>query len=187
MPESMLGDLRLRYESTPEVRELRTRQDWLKRNGRYIDALRIGKAIEDAFPTVIRRYMDKAEAEVMTLDTEVAKIPAKDKDELMETAMVLFMACDIIDTAVLDLNDVLKRTMPDCRITTFDDIQQVSDMARKKLKYLQETGDYMKDLVWAEKCDNLYDMAHSKARSIIRKRRESKDWGVNAERLAKGT
>jgi hypothetical protein len=41
----------------------------------------------------------------------------------------------------------------------------------------------MKDLVWAEKCDNMYELMQSKAASIIRKRRESKNWGKNMEKF----
>ena len=93
--------------------------------------------------------------------------------------MVLFMCSDIIESATLDLNDVLHRTHPDTNITTFTDLQQTLDLAKQKLKYLQDTGDYMDDLVWADKCDNMYELMQSKARSIIRKRKDSKDWGKN--------
>ena len=83
------------------------------------------------------------------------------------------------------MNDILKRTHRDASITTFEDLRQISSLAKEKLKYLQNTGDYMKDLVWADNCDNMYDMMKSKASSIIRKRRESKDWGKNMEKFYK--
>ena len=127
--------------------------------------------------------MAKAEKEVRVIDTETADIPRKDKDEMMEKLMVLFMCCDIIESSTIDLNDVLHRTNPNTDITTFSDLQQTLNLAKEKLKYLQETGDYMKDLVWADTCDNMYDMMCSKAKSIIRKRKESKNWGENMEKL----
>lgn len=179
----MLNQIRLRFESTPEVRALRTKQQYAQRTGAFIEALEIAKRIDALFPIVLQRYMECAEREVTTFDTEAADVPQKDKDEMMEKLMVLFMACDIIDSAAIDLNDILHRTKPDIDISTFNDIRQTSDMARAKLKLLQETGDYMKDLVWADSCDNMYDMMNSKAKSIIRKRRESKNWGDNMKRL----
>lgn len=97
--------------------------------------------------------------------------------------MVLFMCCDIIESASNDMNDILKRTHKDVSITTFEDLRQTLSLAQEKLKYLQNTGDYMKDLVWAEKCDNMYELMKSKAASIIRKRRESKNWGKNMKKL----
>jgi hypothetical protein len=97
--------------------------------------------------------------------------------------MVLFMCCDIIESATMDMNDILRRTEKDASITTFEDLRQTLLLAREKLKYLQDNGDYMKDLVWAEKCDNMYELMQSKAASIIRKRRESKNWGKNMEKF----
>jgi hypothetical protein len=95
------------------------------------------------------------------------------------------MCCDIIESATIDMNDILRRTEKDASITTFEDLRQILSLAKEKLKYLQETGDYMKDLVWADNCDNMYDMMKSKAASIIRKRHESKSWGKNTEKFYK--
>ncbi len=184
IPQEMMDALRSRFESTPDVRQLRVRQGYAERRGMYDEALKIGRDIEALFVAVLHQYMEKAEREVKVLDSELDQIPRGDKDEMMEKLMVLFMACDVIDTAVMDLNDVLHRSRPGTDITTFEDIRQVSDMAKQKLKYLQETGDYMEDLVWCDRCDNMYEVMQSKARSIIRKRRDSKDWGSSARRLS---
>ena len=186
IPDDMMQEIRLRFESTPEVRSLRTRQEYAQRQGRYMEALRLAETAERLFPAVLNEYMAWAEREMVTFDTGSEDLPQKDRDEMMEKLMVLFMACDIIDSAVIDLNDVLHRTRPDMDITTFNDIRQMSDMARKKLQYLQKNGDYMQDLVWADKCDNMYEMMQSKARGIIRKRAESKDWGENMKRVERG-
>lgn len=181
----MLNGIRLRFEGTPEVHALRTKQGYLERKGDYKGAMMIGEKIEDLFVIALDKYMSIAEKEVCVLDSETSDMPEKDKEEMMVKLMVLFMACDIIDSAIVDLNDVLHRTKPDIDITAFSDIQMTADMARKKLKYLQENGDYMEDLVWADKCDDMYEMIQSKARSIIRKRRDDKDWGKNMERFLK--
>lgn len=182
IPQEMMDKIRLRFEGVPDVRLLRTKQQLAQREGRFADALKIAEQIEGLFSICVQRYMDKADKEVMTLDSEVDEIPRKDKDEMIVKLMVLFMACDIIESAVIDLNDILHRSRPGIDITTFDDLKQVSEMAKDKLRYLQEKGDYMKDLIWAEKCDNMYDMMQSKAKSIIRKRMESTDCGKNMEK-----
>lgn len=182
IPQDMLNEIRVRFESTPEVRQLRSSQQYAQRMGRFQEALDIAKRIERLFPVVLNEYIIKSESEVKALDTETADLPHNDKDEMMVKIMTLFMACDIIESAVIDLNDILHRTKPDIDITTFDDIRQVSEMAVMKLKYLQDKGDYMKDLVWADRCDNMYDIMQSKARSIIRKRKESKNWGGNMKK-----
>lgn len=186
IPSDLMKEIRMRFESTPEVRTLRTSQQYAQRTGNFQQALETAQKIDGLFVIVLDQYIKQAESEVMTLDSETADIPQKDKDEMMEKIMVLFMACDIIDSATLDLNDILHRSKPDIDITMFSDIKQTADMARKKLEYLQKNGDYMEDLIWADKCDNMYMLMLNKAKSIIRKRKDSKNWGESMKRLKSG-
>ena len=185
IPQEMMEKIRLQYESNPEVRNLRTRQQYFQSVGKYQEALELAKTLENLYAVVLRGYMDKAEREAVVFDSETSDLPQKDKDEMMEKLMVVFMACDLINNSITDFNSIFHRTKPDVDITSFNDIRQLSEMARQKLQYLQDYGDYMQDLVWGDKCDNLYKMALSKARSIIRKRKENKDWGKNAEKFKK--
>ena len=68
-------------------------------------------------------------------------------------------------------------------LRTLNDIRQVMEMSKEKLKYLQENSGYMKDLVWGEKCDNMYEMMLSKAGAIMRKRKDDPDYGRNVEKF----
>lgn len=173
------------FETNKDVRLLRTAQQDAQRKGDYGKALSIAKDIQNLWTICLDSYIKKAENEANTFDTDSSDIPRKDKDEMIERLMVLFMCCDIIESATVDVNDILHRTHRDTNIVTFVDLQQTLKLAKEKLKYLQETGDYMKDLVWADKCDNMYDLMLSKAKSIIRKRKESKNWGENMRKLNK--
>jgi hypothetical protein len=67
----------------------------------------------------------------------------------------------------------------------FNDIKQVMEMSEQKLQYLQDNSDYLKDLVWSDKCDNMYDMMLSKAGAIMRKRKNDPNWGKNTEKFNK--
>ena len=185
IPSELVNKIRLRFEANKDVRLLRTAQQEAQRRGDYQKALYVGQQIDALWTICLDDYIKQAEEEVCEIDTETMAIPREDKDEMMEKIMVLFMCSDIIESATIDLNDILHRTNPDMDITTFRDLQQTLDMARQKLKYLQEKGDYMQDLVWADKCDNMYQVMSSKARSIIRKRKESKDWGKNGKKFNK--
>ena len=105
-------------------------------------------------------------------------MPIEDRESILALGIVMFMACDIIESAIIDTNDMLHKHDKELSFEMFNDIQQLSKMAKEKLKFLQNNSGYMKDLVWADKCDNMYQMMLSKAKSIMRKRK-SKDWGKN--------
>ncbi len=182
IPQDMIDQLRSNFDSTPEVCQIRTRQQYLQRTGKFQEALELAKTLETLFSSYLYSYMDKAEKEAIVFDSETSNLPEKDKEEMFEKLTVLFMACDVIKAAVQDLNSILHRTKSDINITAFDDIMNLSEIADQKLMYLQKNGDLMNDLAWGDRCDNMYDMMISKARSLINKRKNSKDWGENMKK-----
>ncbi|UKK52688.1 hypothetical protein [Prevotella sp. E2-28] len=178
--------LHQRFESRNDIRLLRVAVNEARRTGNLAKALKVSQDIENLWLIFLGENMSKAEKEVGMLDKECASIPASDKDEMMEKLLVVFMCCDIIESAVIDANDALHKTHKDTDITSFDDLKQTLGLARQKLQYLQENGDYMKDQVWANKCDDMYQMMCSKSKSIMRKRKESSNWGENTKKIEEG-
>lgn len=185
IPKDLLDKIRFSFDANKDVMLLRTAQQEAQRVGNYQKALHIAQQIDNLWTICLDNYMRKMEAQGRQISLKASDLPEKDKDELFNRVMVLFMCCDIIESATIDMNDILRRTEKDASITTFEDLRQTLSLAKEKLKYLQDTGDYMKDLVWADNCDNMYDLMKSKAASIIRKRRESKNWGRNMEKFYK--
>ena len=185
IPKDLLDKIRMSFDTNKDVMLLRTAQQEAQRAGNFKKALYVAQQIDSLWTICLDNYMRKMEAQGKQISLKASDLPEKDKDELFNRVMVLFMCCDIIESATIDMNDILKRTHKDASITTFEDLRQILSLAKEKLKYLQDTGDYMKDLVWADNCDNMYDMMISKAASIIRKRRESKNWGKNMEKFYK--
>ena len=185
IPKELLDKIRLSFDTNKDVVLLRTAQQEAQRVGNFQKAMYVAQQIDNLWTICLDSYMRKIEAEGKQISLKASDLPEKDKDELFNHVMVLFMCCDIIESASNDMNDILKRTHKDASITTFEDLRQTLSLAKDKLKYLQDKGDYMKDLVWADNCDNMYDMMKSKAASIIRKRRESKNWGKNMEKFYK--
>jgi hypothetical protein len=83
------------------------------------------------------------------------------------------------------MDDILHRYDNNMYMEMFDDIKQVMSMSKEKLKYLQENSGYLKDLVWGEKCDNMYLLMRNKAKSIMNKRKNDPNWGKNTEKFNK--
>lgn len=185
IPKELYDKIRMRFESDKNVRLLRTAQQNAQRTGDFKKALKVAQDIDRLWTICLDDYMAETERQVSNFSIDSKDLPIDDRGEMMEKIMVLFMCCDIIESSTIDLNDILHRTHPDVNITTFEDLRQTLSLAQEKLKYLKDTGDYMQDLVWADNCDNMYELMQSKAKSIIRKRKESKNWGKNTEKLYK--
>ena len=185
IPQELMSKIRQSFEAEAKVRELRVQQQMLMRTGKYDAALALAKQIDVLFNRVVFEYLENAESEVEKIDIATMEMPIKDKEELMKRLLVCFMCADIIESSVIDMDDILHRYDKNTYMEMFDDIRQVMSMAKEKLRYMQQHSGYMKDLVWGEKCDNMYAMMLSKAGSIMRKMKEDPNYGKNGEKFSK--
>ena len=183
IPQELIDKINEQFEQNPKIQQLRVRQQMLVREHKFADALDLAKNIESLRNSAVYEYMKESERQLESVDVSDMDIPLDDKERMMQLLLVCFMCADIIESSVIDMDDILHRYDKSLCIEMFNDIRQVMNMSKEKLKYLQQNSGYMKDLVWADKCDDLYDMAKSKAGSIMRKRKSDPNWGRNAEKL----
>ena len=183
IPQELMSKLRQSFDADVKVRELRVRQQMLLRSGNYREALEVAQGIDSLFNRVVFEYLEDAEDAVEQVEVASLDMPLEDKEDLMRHLLVCFMCADIIKSSVLDMDSILHRYDKNMYMEMFNDIRQVMEMSEQKLSYLQKNSGYLKDLVWGEKCDNMYDMMLSKAGSIMRKRKNEEEWGKNAERF----
>lgn len=185
IPQELMSKMRQSFEAEPKIRELRVNQQMLMRTGRYDAALAVAQKVEVLFNRVVFEYLENAESEVEKIDIATMEMPTGDKEDLMRHLLVCFMCADIIKSAIQDMDSILHRYDKNMYMEMFNDIRQVMDMSEEKLHYLQENSGYLKDLIWSERCDDMYKMILSKAGAIMRKRKENPNWGKNTEKWQK--
>ena len=185
IPQELMSKMRQSFEAEPKIRELRVNQQMLMRTGRYDAALAVAQKVEVLFNRVVFEYLENAENEVEKIDIATMEMPTGDKEDLMRHLLVCFMCADIIKSSIQDMDTILHRYDKTMYMEMFNDMRQVMDMAEQKLSYLQQNSCYLKDLVWGEKCDNMYDIMVSKAGSIMRKMKDDPNWGKNTEKFDK--
>lgn len=172
IPDEMLGHIREAFDRDPQVVQLRTRQNLLQRQGMYREAMKVAQDVDYLYARVVQAYVDEANTRSKEVHFDEAGIPPKDVDSLMECVVTMFMCCDVIETAIMDADDIIHRTDREMHFEMFNDIRKVAQMAKDKLRFLRDNSGYGHDLYWADKCDNMYEMMRNKAKSIIRKRKE---------------
>jgi hypothetical protein len=185
IPQELMSKLRQSFDADVKVRELRVRQQMLLRSGNYREALEVAQGIESLFNRVVFEYLEDAKEEVEQVEIAKTDMPLEDKEDLMRHLLVCFMCADIIKSSVLDMDSILHRYDKNMYMEMFNDIRQVMEMSEQKLSYLQKNSGYLKDLVWGEKCDNMYSLMCNKAKSIMNKRKNDPNWGKNTERFNK--
>lgn len=183
VPSDMLQQIRNQFESDVQIRQLRIKQNLLQRTGNFAKAMELGKTIESLYEKVIDSYIEEAIKESDSFSLEEAGIPVNDIKKVNEYAVTMFMACDIIQSCIIDINDLLHKTDKDLHYEQFNDIKQISEMVKSKLAFLQNNSTYMNNVFWGDKCDDMYSMMLNKAKAIIRKRNNDKSWNVEFDKM----
>lgn len=174
LPKEVLARIREEFEANEEVHDMRVQQQMYVMQGRLSEALGLAKKLEMLYTRCVAQYMRETEEELEHIDLKDVGLSDADMESVMRLVLVCFMCSDIIETSVMDMNDILHRYDKDLNIELFNDIRQLMSMSKAKLKYLQENGDYMKGLAWADKCDDMFEMMKNKAKAIMRKQ-DNKD------------
>lgn len=172
VPDELLNIIRNQFEANTRIREMRAQQQLLIKGGKIQSAMQIGKTIEQLFAQVVNTYIQETEQDVERLDLNTVPMPAKDRQEIMILMLTAFMACDIIDTAVVEINDVIQRSDNTLEMDQFKELIELSKYARSKLEYFSKDSKYMDSMFWGEKCDDMFKMLRNKAGSIFRKQKE---------------
>lgn len=185
IPQELLSKIRACFEADPKVRQLKVTQQMMAREGRYVESLGIAKRIEALYNKCVYEYINEADEQVSQIDVASLDMPTEDKEDMMRHLLACFMCADIIKSSIQDMDSILHKYDKDMHMELFNDIRQVMDMSEEKLHYLQENSGYLKDLVWGEKCDDMYDVLLNKAGAIMRKRKNDPNWGKNTEKFYK--
>lgn len=106
---SEMHRIRTEFENDVRIRQFRCRQKLAEMQHNYFLAMQIGKEIEDVFTSVLANLLQDAEQSVENVELNFKNFPQADRGEMMEIIVTLFLSCDIIETAVMDFNDILHR------------------------------------------------------------------------------
>ena len=185
LPQELLSKIREQFYATPKVRQMEVTRQMYMRNGNFKSALAIAQDIESLYNRCIYEYIEENKEQVEQVDIATFEMPIEDKENLMKHVLACFMCADIIKSSIQDMDSLLHKYDKTMHMEMFNDIKQVMEMSEQKLQYLQKNSDYLKDLVWGEKCDDMYEMVLSKAGAIMRKRKKGDDWGKNTEKFYK--
>ena len=185
LPQELLSKIREQFYATPKIRQMEVTRQMYMRNGNLKSALAIAQDMEALYSRCVYEYIEENKAQVEQVDIAVAEIPIEDKENLMKHLLACFMCADIIKSSIQDMNSILHKYDKNMYMELFNDIKQVMEMSEQKLQYLQHNSGYLKDLVWGEKCDDMYEMVLSKAGAIMRKRKNDPNYGKNTEKFYK--
>ena len=184
--------LRLAFCNDPSVKQLDFTATKLQKQGDFIRALEIKKQIAAQWEYVKQTHLRDVQPKYDKTVNETVKLselglPEDKLQILVENMITIFMACDIIETAHFNANEILKSHDKNASLDNYDDLKTMIDIVKSHLKFLQSETGYMDDFAWGEGCDKQYEMIKNKARSIMKKKDNVERWGQSLKKYIDGT
>ena len=167
--EEELKRVQAEFDRHPLVVEMRKRQQLFYRNGQYIQAMEMARAINDLYSRAVENLEKETAEKVERVDIATAPLPAKSRELIMTLIITIYMATDIIESSVLDFNSEIHKSLgPDYNLDMFKPLQDCLKKAQQGLEFLNANSPYMKRDYWGDQCDNMYTMMRHKAAAVIR-------------------
>jgi hypothetical protein len=180
--------LRSAFVNDPSIKKLDQVAAQLQKNRDFIGALNVKKEIEAQWEYVKQTHLKSYDKTVQeTVKLSELGLPEDKLQSLVENMLTIFMACDIIETAHLNANEILRSHDKNASLDNFNDLTSFVDRVKTHLKFLQTETGYMDDLAWGDGCDKQYEMIRNKARSIMKKKDDINRWGQNLKKYIDGT
>lgn len=177
--------LRKAFEANKDVIRMEQASMAYQRARNYIKALEMKKEIDKQWEYVKQVHLEnhmKTVNEAVKLSS--LGLPDEINQIVIENILIIFMACDLIETAYMNANEAIKKVDQNYSIDNFLDLTSLVSKVKNNLKFLQSETGYMDDLAWGEGCDKQYEMIRNKARSIMKKKNMG-DWGKNIQKYYK--
>lgn len=172
IPGEMMEAMHRHFDAAPQVQQMRTQQQLLMRKGFYKRALELGKRIDELYNAFVAKYVRQANDDAKNVDIRKIGLTDAQLATVDTITLALFMCCDIIDSCILDINDVLSTKDNTLKYEAFDEIKDLSRMVEGKLSILQGMTTFVEGNVWSDIVDNMYKMMFNKAKAIISKKGE---------------
>lgn len=161
--------LRQKFDDDDRIRELNVRATRMMSSGNYAEALQIRRQIEQLFDKVVVAYRKETESQVEEVTLDQAKCPAEDQQRINHLMVTLYMAVDIMDSCLLDVNNTLHRTDKTLNYEKIRDLQEMAHLCREQLRVFGKMADYLNYTEWGDISDNMYELMQNKAKALIRK------------------
>lgn len=166
------------FAADPLVRKMEDKFNKYRQRGQYIQAMQMRAKIEDVKARVFDKFVARLDRTAERVNLYDTKMTPAQRETMNTLCVTLFMACDIIDSAVVDMKETIKAVDAKMEFILFDDIKQVIEQARAKIQLMNSASDVAQNVIWGDTADNMYEMIQNKARSVIRKRDAAgKHWG----------
>lgn len=171
--EEQYRDFLEKFNTAPQVKELKRQIQNLQSSFRYIQAMELQKKLNGIAYKVAKELIEEANKKEEHISLTQVELTDKERQEIIDLRICLDILSDCMESYVMDIDDVLKRHD---KTLSFEDYKPTIDLlreARRHLSWCSDNFDYRQYVPWGDECDKLIKMVRNKAGKIKRETKKA--------------
>lgn len=164
LPLHLQQDIETEINRNPSVIRYREAQRDYQRRGKFLEAMKIGRMLAEVEEGVKNGMMVKQEK----MGNLYKSMTPEDVEKVNTACNIIIMLSDIIETQVIDMNQVVKKYNPGYRVEMYDRFVQVGKEAKEQLAYMAKWTNNLFQIKFGDVADDLTEMITNKVRKLLR-------------------
>lgn len=153
-----------------EARDILHRIDYYQKTNKYIQQFQERQKLDAIRKESFKLFMKEYKQKSRSVNLNDVKMTDGQREKINALYIAIYMACDIIESCVIDINDSLKRVGETLSMHQFDELKSLTVKVREKMDYFSRTEDFTGTDSWGDLCDEMYEMIQEKAVSLMKKK-----------------
>lgn len=166
--EEAYKDFQTKFNTSPNVREMKVKIQNLQRAFQYVQAMKLQKKLNEIEYSVAKQLLDEQKDKVERINLTQVDLTDKERQEIIDLRICLDILSDCMETFVMDIDEILKRHD---KTLSFEDYKPTTELlkeARRHLSWCSDNTEYRKYEPWGDECDKLIKSVKNKATKIKR-------------------
>lgn len=187
LTKEQLDDIRVKIRANKDYQKYVTKRAEHLRRGEMAQAMRVTKMMDEVERKAMHYYIAEAQRYKAKVNDLVKTMPEADQDLMCIYGDALVFLADVLESLVIEVNQILGRTHPDFRIEMFDRLVELGKEAKKHVRMIDyhEEDIYYTNL-YGDTADKLNAMIVNQSKSFVNKiRRHEESVNKKAKRNAK--
>lgn len=169
LPCEVVDEMRRMINEDKQMVALKQKKNELIKGRRFIESMKLSQMMKDIENRVINQYLSEYEGQAERMDSLIKDMTEEDREDMNTYTNSIISLADMMETFVMEINQLLKKYHPDYRLEMFDKLTQLGKEAKGQVKFMSEATDMNFQCVFADNADNLTMLVLNKVRSFNKK------------------
>lgn len=169
LPKSIQDKLSDVVELNSAIKALRLNLEKCRQRRDYVGMARCQHQLQEMKHSIEEEYLRQNAVYRKRVVDFKANMSEDDQEILSVNSNMVILLADMLETSVMNINEVFKRNNPEWQVEMFDNLRKLSRECADQIKWMsKETDDYYQN-TFADIADNITEMVKNEVKSLLMK------------------